>query len=92
MADAVNKEGALNMGDWHTCDTTHCRAGWVTHLAGDAGEELEDTMGTAMAAKMIYAKSSKIPVYLMEFYVSNEEAMESIKKCAKLERETNLTN
>ena len=55
--EAASKEGALDMCDWHTCDTTHCRAGWVVHLAGDAGKALEWSMGTSAAAAMIYLAS-----------------------------------
>ena len=49
---AASKEGALDMGNWHQdghCGTTHCRAGWVTHLAGEAGKELEDQIGTPIS-------------------------------------------
>ena len=38
---AINAGGKLKMSDWHTCKTTHCRAGWAVTLAGDAGKELE---------------------------------------------------
>ena len=39
--EACSQPNALNMNDWHTCETTHCRAGWVVTLAGQAGKELE---------------------------------------------------
>src|SRR5689334_12019206 len=38
---AASQPEALEMKAWHSCDTTHCRAGWVIHLAGKAGYELE---------------------------------------------------
>ena len=31
---------ALGMDAWHTCEYTHCRAGWVVVLAGEAICEL----------------------------------------------------
>ena len=34
---AISDGGGLEMGKWHTCDTTHCRAGWAITVAGDAG-------------------------------------------------------
>lgn len=50
LLNAVNKPNALNMGAWHTCDTTHCRAGWVVTLAGKKGKELESKTSTLFAA------------------------------------------
>ncbi|MGB0405020.1 MAG: hypothetical protein ACPGDB_02385, partial [Fusobacterium sp.] len=29
VLEAVTTDNALDMSDWHTCETTHCRAGWV---------------------------------------------------------------
>jgi len=73
------------MKDWHTCNTTHCRAGWVTFLAGKEGEELEDATSTSFAAMQIYKKSSSIHVPLPKFFDNNEDAMKDIKRCAKEE-------
>jgi hypothetical protein len=89
---AASKDGALDMRDWHNggghCGTTHCRAGWVTHLAGDAGKALEDKIGTALAALAIYAKSDPdmftrrgVP----DFYTSNEVALKDMKDAAEEE-------
>ena len=49
---AASARGALDMSRWHTCDTTHCRAGWVVKLAGAEGAELERRYGTSIAAAM----------------------------------------
>ena len=38
----------LNMRNWHTCETTHCIAGWACHL-NDKARELEKTHGTQIA-------------------------------------------
>jgi hypothetical protein len=78
---------ALNMGHWHICDTTHCRAGWVTFMAGEAGKKLEEATSTAFAAMQIYHKSSPIRVSPVRFYEDNEKAMEDIKRCADLENQ-----
>ncbi len=83
---AASGEGALNMGDWHTCETTHCRAGWVVHLAGEKGRALEVHTTTAFAAQMIYNESSTIPVFPPRFYESNEVALADMRRCAKLEK------
>lgn len=70
------------MGSWHTCDTTHCRAGWVTHLAGEAGRELERFHNTELAAMLIYRESSSIKVAPWRFYQTADEAMADMKRCA----------
>ena len=73
------------MGSWHTCETTHCRAGWVVHLAGEEGKKLEKMTSTLFAAMQIYKESSDIEVYCPRFFDTNEKAMEDIKKCAQKE-------
>ena len=78
------------MNTWHTCDTTHCRAGWVVHLAGKPGYELEEKTSTVFAALQIYNKSSEIKVSPTRFYEDNQTALQDIKKCA--EKESALTN
>ena len=86
VLSAIESEGCyLAMSGWHTCNTTHCRAGWVVHLAGDAGYKLEKSTSTEFAAKMIYKKSSDIRVSPVRFFESDEIAMEDIRRCAELE-------
>jgi hypothetical protein len=75
------------MEAWHTCDTTHCRAGWVVTLAGDEGLELERKTSTSFAALAIYNKSSVIKVSLDKFYQEHDEAMDDMRRCAELEKE-----
>jgi hypothetical protein len=79
---------ALDMGQWHSsCGTTHCRAGWVVHLAGKLGYELEKATSTPHAAMMIYhASNPGIPVSSVRFYENKEEAIEDMKRCAELEK------
>jgi len=70
---------ALEMGAWHTCETTHCRAGWAIHLAGEAGYALEKQYNAERAGRMIYlASTGRVP----HFYASNERALEDIRECA----------
>lgn len=82
---AVSNPNALNMSHWHTCETTHCRAGWVVHLSGQEGKELEKRTSTLFAAMQILKASSPIRVMPPRFYDGNEKAMEDIKRCAELE-------
>ena len=70
------------MSQWHTCATTHCRAGWVVTLAGEEGKALEDATSTPFAAMQIYRKSD--PTWRMsDFYASNEDALVDMKKLAE---------
>lgn len=83
--NAASAKNALDMDNWHVCGTTHCRAGWVVHLAGEAGYELEQLTSTPFAAMAIYNKSSDIKVPLHMFYVDNDESLADMKRCAELE-------
>jgi len=86
--EAIQDNGnQLNMSTWHTCDTTHCRAGWINHLAGKEGNELERATSPAFAAQQIYRASSPIEVAPPRFYETNEVAMKDIIRCAELEKE-----
>ncbi len=76
---AIEAGGKLEMGQWHTCETTHCRAGWAIHFAGDFGKSLEERIGPSAAGALIYwASCKRIP----NFFATNEEAMEDIRKGA----------
>ena len=83
---AITKTGcSLDMGTWHTCETTHCRAGWAITLAGKEGAELEDRLGPAVAGALIYqASTGRNP----DFYASTEDALEDIRKGAEREATT----
>jgi hypothetical protein len=82
--EAASKDGALNMSDVHTCNTTHCRAGWAVHLAGEAGYALEKFHGWDLAAQLIYRESGA-PISPVRFYDSNEDALADMKKRAGVE-------
>ena len=70
---------ALNMSRWHTCETTHCRAGWAITLAGEAGKELEDAHGPCEAGRRIYmASTGRVP----HFYATDAAALEDLRACA----------
>ena len=83
---AIELGGTLNMDIWHgkdgACGTTHCRAGWATHLAGEQGKELEKEFGPQRAAAMIY-RASGPGVPAPWFFASNEAARVDIRKCAE---------
>jgi hypothetical protein len=82
ILNAVSQPKALDMSDWHTCNTTHCRAGWVVTLAGEKGKKLEQQTDTGFAAMQIYKKSSNIKVPLSRFFDDNKKAMADIIRCA----------
>ena len=78
---AAEQPGALRMDKWHTCGTTHCRAGWAVHLAGEAGYALERFHNTALAAQLIY-RASGSPISPVRFFNSNEAALADMRKRA----------
>ena len=78
------------MSTWHTCDTTHCRAGWVVRLAGEKGAALEKFFNTPLAAALIYRESSPHKVPMMRFYDDNEMAMVDMKRLAELEKKAGV--
>ena len=87
--NAASIPDALDMGSWHAdgdaCGTTHCRAGWVVHLAGDAGRTLEWAMGTPAAAAIIYLASDPTLQRIPDFYCDNETALADMKRLAEAE-------
>jgi len=82
--EAASQPNALNMGSWH-CGTTHCRAGWVVTLAGEGGKALEYAMGTPTAATVIYMASDPKLEKVPNFYATNAEAMDDMKRLAEAE-------
>ncbi len=88
--EAASQPKALDMGSWHSgdsCGTTHCRAGWVTTLAGEAGKALEDKLTTPVAAALIYAKSDADLGQVPDFYASNPVALNDMRRRAEREKE-----
>jgi hypothetical protein len=71
--------GELQMNQWHSCETTHCRAGWAITLAGEPGKSLEQKYGPHRAGVILYAVSTgRIP----SFYTTNNLALADIRRCA----------
>ena len=83
--EAASKPDGLDMGHWHTCNTTHCRAGWVVFLAGPEGKKLEEKTSTLFAAMQILKASSPIRVFPPRFFEKNETALADMERCAKEE-------
>ena len=78
ILEKIAAGGKLNMQTWHTCETTHCRAGWAVTIAGEKGAVLEALQGTCAAASLIYA-ASRPDKPIPDFFATNEAAMESIR-------------
>jgi hypothetical protein len=91
MFAAVSQKGALDMGRWHKCEKTHCRAGWAVALAGDAGFALErfyggEGSGTTLAAMMIYdASDPDFKINPGRFFDENDAALADMKRLAEKE-------
>jgi hypothetical protein len=81
---AVSQPNAFDMGNWHTCGTTHCRGGWVTTLAGPEGKALEDFHNPELAAMLIYYESG-YHINPARFYDSNKAALADMKRLAEEE-------
>lgn len=79
---AVSRPNALDMATWHTCETTHFRAGWVVTLAGEPGKALESETSTLFAAQQIY-KASGCEISPVRFFDDNEKAMADMKRLAE---------
>ena len=77
VAAAALMPGALDMGDWHTCDTTHCIGGTAIHQAGEVGRLLEAAAGPHLAALMLLGVETH-----RHFYDSNEDAAEWLRSVA----------
>lgn len=78
---ALAAGGELNMSNWHTCATTHCRAGWAIHLAGQDGYALAHRLADSeLAGQLIYVASGydRPP----DFFASNEDALREIRAAA----------
>jgi hypothetical protein len=72
------------MDTWHTCDNTHCRAGWAVTLAGEQGKALERFYNTELAAMMIYAASDPaFKISPARFYDKNDAALADMKRLAE---------
>jgi hypothetical protein len=88
LLEAVSQPRALDMSTWHTCETTHCRAGWIVTLAGEPGRKLEEFHNTLLAAMLIYdASDPGFKINPCRFFDTNEVAMADIKKLAETRKQ-----
>lgn len=79
---AIEADGcALEMSEWHTCETAHCRAGWAIHLAGRPGAALEARFGANVAGALIYA-ASRPDMPVPDWFVDDAEALADLRRCA----------
>ena len=72
-------KGGLEMNCWHTCETTHCLAGWAIHLAGQPGYDLEKLVGSHNAGFLIFKKSTGSYPH---FYGTNDDALDELRERA----------
>jgi hypothetical protein len=83
---AASNPNSLDMATWHTCENTHCWAGWVVTLAGDEGKKLEQFFDTPLAAMKILDASSPHRVSPVRFFETNADALKHMRKLADLEK------
>ncbi len=79
---AASAPDALDMRTWHMCETTHCRAGWVVTLAGEAGAALEEKYTTETAATLIYLASDPLIKAIPDFHASDDDALADMRRLA----------
>lgn len=79
-----DKPEALDMEDWHTCDTVHCIAGWATVVAGAQGMALEALLSEPLAAYLIFAASYPTR-HLPHFYMDDLPARAWLERHAAAE-------
>jgi hypothetical protein len=81
---AASQPGSLDMSAWHSCDNTHCRAGWVVALAGAQGFALEKFFNTELAAMLIYKASDPgFNINPGRFYDKNHAALTDMKRLSE---------
>jgi hypothetical protein len=82
---AASNPKALAMDNWHTCEKTHCRAGWAVVLAGPAGRDLETFYNTPLAAQLIYDASTpeSFRINPGRFFDNNEDSLADMKRLAE---------
>ena len=73
-AKALATNDALDMDDWHTCETTHCIAGWAIHLHPE-GKLLEYFTSPHLAARLLLGDEAA-----SHFYDSSDAAREWLKQ------------
>ena len=71
---ALASEDALDMTDFHRCDTVHCVAGWAIHNEGEAGYALERRVGPHNAGLMLLGVGAA-----SRFYMETEAAREWLR-------------
>ena len=77
-AAALVCDDALDMSTWHTCETTHCIAGWAIQLAGKRGAALEKEYGSQSAGLALLGAEAA-----SHFFDTNEEAREWLRTKVK---------
>ena len=68
-AAALASNNSLDMSTWHTCETTHCIAGWAIQLAGKRGAALEKEYGSQFAGLALLGAEAA-----SHFFDTNEQA------------------
>ena len=77
ILEKIETEGcSLEMDIWHTCETTHCLAGWAVVLSGEAGKELEAKSTTYLAGRLLLGLDAK---QASIFYSDDDVAMRWLK-------------
>lgn len=86
MLRAIENYGALEMRIPHTCETTHCRAGWAAILLGPIGLQTERQLGWEIAGALIsLASCEHLRGRTPSFTCANDRALADIRRLADLD-------
>ena len=66
---ALASPDALEMDQWHRCETTHCICGWAEHLGGPLANLIIQTQGNDIGGLMLLGVEAHA-----HFYSTNEKA------------------
>ena len=71
---ALASPNALEMGAWHTCETTHCVCGWAEHLGGSLAKLIIEQFGNDVGGLMLLGVEAH-----SYFYSTNDQAREFLQ-------------
>ena len=86
VAHHALNDGALDMENWHTCETTHCIAGWACHLAVN-GKKLEEEFGTQIAGLLLLGVEAH-----SHFFDSDDDARKYLQSVIEKEIANEYSN
>jgi hypothetical protein len=73
----VENPDKLKMDAWHTCESTHCYAGWYQHLGGKRVKAAVEKYGIEVFAELVFPDPIR-----QNIYSGSDNMIEAMKKVA----------